>query len=159
MKKENHTLTNNIHRYFAVEFNNTAMDYFDKENKTQEDIDDMISYAHSALHHWKLFSGGKIVNVQRGEYVIAKAYTLAGNKDEALRHAMKCMEITEEHSDEMEDFDFAFANEVMALAHNVNGNEVGFKKYKALAEKTGNEIKDEEDRTIFFELFNKSFKI
>ncbi len=80
MKKENHTLINNIHRYFAAEFNNTAWDYFEKENKTKEDFDDMIGYAHSALHHWKLFSGGTIVNVQRGEYMVAKAYALAGNK-------------------------------------------------------------------------------
>jgi len=158
MKKEDHTLVNNIHRYFGVEFNNTAMNYFDKENKTSEDIDDMIGYAHSALHHWKLFSGGKIVNVQRGQYVIAKSYALAGNIAEAIQHAKRCMELTEKHSSEMKDFDFAFANEIMALAHKVNGNEREFKKYVTLAEQTGNEIKDDEDRKLYFETFNKYLK-
>jgi len=155
MKKENHTLINSIHRYFAIEFNNTAMNYFDKENRTQEDTDDMIGYAHSALHHWKLFSDGKIVNVQRGEYVIAKAYALAGNKAEALHHAKRCLELTKKYSSEMEDFDLAFANEIMSLANKINNNEDEFRKFRTLAEKSGNEIKDEEDRKVYFEIFNK----
>ncbi len=46
-------------------------------------MDNMIGYAHSSLHHWKLYSGGTIVNVQRGEYMIAKAYALTDKKDES----------------------------------------------------------------------------
>ena len=108
MEKEKHILINSIHRFFGVEFNNTAFDYFDKENRTPEETDDMIGYAHSSLHHWKLFSGGTIANVQRGEYMVAKAYALAGKKEEALSHAKKCLELTEKHPEEMKDFDFAF---------------------------------------------------
>jgi hypothetical protein len=155
MDKEKHILINHIHRYFGVEFHNTGWEYIEKENKTDEDISDMINYAHSSLHHWKLFSGGKMVNVQRGEYMIAKAYAVAGNKTEALAHAKRCLELTEKHKEEMEDFDFAFANEVMAIAHNLSGNKEEFQKYRGLAEKKGNEIKDEEDRKIFFDEFNK----
>ncbi|MDQ3020546.1 MAG: hypothetical protein M3R36_08250 [Bacteroidota bacterium] len=158
MKKETHTLINNIHRCFAVEFNNTAMDYFERENRTQEDIDDMIGYAHSALHHWKIFSGGTNANVQRGEYVIAKAYGLAGNKAEAISHAKRCFELTEKHPEEMKDFDFVFANEIMAFVNKSEGNEVEFKKYRAKAEKSGNEIRDEEDREFYFDVFNKYIK-
>ena len=118
----------------------------------------MIRYAHSSLHHWKLFSGGTIVNVQRGEYMVAKAYCLAGNKTEAMSHAQKCLEITEKHSDEMKDFDYAFANEAMAMTHHLNGNKEEFERYKALAEEKGNEIKDEGDRKFYFEEFNKYLK-
>lgn len=155
MKKEKHILINNIHRYFGVLFNNTAHVYFDKKNRTQEDIEDMINYAHSALHHWKLFSGGTNANVHRGEYMIAKAYALAGNKAESLRHAKKCIELTKKFPDEMKDFDFAFANEVMAMAHHLNGNKKEFKKYKDLAEKKGNEIKDKGDRKVYFDELKK----
>lgn len=155
MEKEKHILINNIHKYFGADFHNTAWTYIEKENKTKEDIEDMIGYVHSSLLHWKLFSGGTIVNVQRGEYMVAKAYTVAGNKTEALAHAKRCQELTETHAGKMEDFDFAFANEVMAAAHKLSGNKEEFQKYKDLAEKTGNEIKDEEDRKIFFNEFNK----
>lgn len=158
MEKEKHTLTNSIHRYFGVEFNNTAFVYFDKQNKTEEEIDDMIGYAHSSLHHWKLFSGGTVVNVQRGEYMVAKAYALAGNKTESLSHAKRCLDLSEKHSGEMKDFDFAFANEVMAMAQKLNGNNEEFLKHRTMAEKLGNEIKDEEDRIFYFEEFNKYIK-
>jgi hypothetical protein len=158
MEKEKHVLVNSIHRYFGVEFNNTAFKYFDKENKTPDEIEDMIGFAHSSLHHWKLFSGGTIVNVQRGEYMVAKAYALAGNKYEALAHAKKCIELTEKYSGEMKDFDFAFANEVMALAQKINGNNEGYLKYRTIAENLGNEIEDEEDREFYFREFNKYIK-
>ena len=155
MEKEKHILINNIHRYFGVEFHNSAHKFFDKKNKTKEDIDDMIGYAHSSLHHWKIYSGGTIVNVQRGEYTIAKAYALAGNKTEALSHAKRCLELTEKHSNEMKDFDFAFAHEVTAIAQKLNGNNEEFLKHRTMAENLGNEIKDEEDRIFYFEEFNK----
>ena len=158
MEKEKHTLINSIHRYFGVEFNNTTFDYFNKQNKTPEDIDDMIGYAQSSLHHWKLYSGGTVVNVQRGEYMVAKAYALAGNKTESLSHAKRCLELTERYSGEMKDFDFAFANEVMAMAQKLNGNNEEFLKHRAVAEIFGNEIKDEEDRIFYFEEFNKYIK-
>ncbi len=155
MNKEKHILINNIHRYFGVEFNNTAWKYFEKENKTKEDIEDMVDYAHSSLLHWKLFSGGTIANVQRGEYMVAKANALAGNQTEALNHAKRCLELTGKNAHEMEDFDFAFANEIMAMANNLSGNKNEFQKYKALAEKSGNEIKDEEDKKVFFDILKK----
>jgi len=155
MKKEKHTLINSIHRHFGVEFNNTAFDYFDKQNKTAEEIDDMIGYAHSSLHHWRLFSGGTVVNVQRGEYMVAKAYALAGNKTESLSHAKRCLELTEKNSGEMKDFDFAFAHEVMAMAQKLNGSCEEFLKHRAMAENLGNDIKDEEDRIFYFNEFNK----
>lgn len=156
MEKEKHILINNIHRYFGVEFNNNAWEYFEKENKTQEDVEDMIRYAHSSLHHWKLFSGGTIANVQRGKYMVAKAYALAGNKPEALVHAKECLELTEKNPDKMEDFDFAFAYEIMALAQFINGNMNEFQRYKTLSENSVNEIKDEEDRKIFTDELNKT---
>lgn len=158
MKKEKHILINNIHRYFGVEFHNTSWKYFENENRTEEDTDDMINYVHSSLHHWKLFSGGKIVNVQRGEYMIAKAYAIAGNKQEALTHAKKCLEITKKNSKEMEDFDFMFAYEIMAFAEFINGNKTEFKKYKHLTEKSIDEVKDKRDREICIKEFDTTLK-
>lgn len=155
MKKEKHILISNIHRYFGVEFNNTTHRYFDKKNRTPEETEEMISYAHSALHHWKLYSGGTLANVLRGEYMVAKAYALAGKKEEALVHANKCLQLAKDYPEELKDFDFAFANEVMALACKINKDSAGFKKYKALAEKSGNEITGKGDRNVFFKGFKK----
>lgn len=158
MKKEKNVLINNIHRYFGVEFNNIVFDYFEKEKRTQEENDEMIGYAHGSLVHWKLYSGGVIVNEQRGEYMVAKAYTLAGRKAESLFHAKKCLKITNDNPGEMKDFDFAFANEVMAIAQKLNGDKENYKKYKTLALKYTDEIKEKGDRDICISDFKKSLK-
>lgn len=158
MKKEKQILINHIHRYFGVEFNNTAWKYFDKKSVAGKDVDDMINYAHSSLHHWKLFSGGKTVNEQRGEYMIAKAYCIAGNKQEALYHAKKCLDITKKYSKEMEDFDFTFAFEIMAYANYISGNLKEFGKYKSLAEESIKNVKDKTDRDICIKELNRTLK-
>lgn len=155
MKKEKHILISNIHRYFGVEFNNTTHKYFDKKNRTSEETEDMIGYAHSALHHWKLYSGGTVANILRGEYMVAKAYALAGKKEESIVHAKKCLLLTKDFPEELKDFDFAFANEVMALACKVNKDKVNLKKYKTLTEKYINEIKVKGDRDVCRKEFEK----
>ncbi|MBL8008198.1 MAG: hypothetical protein JNJ56_11760 [Ignavibacteria bacterium] len=157
MKKEKNTLVNQIHRYFGCEFNNSLWDYFDKKDRTDEENDDMIGIAFSALTHWKIYSGGTAANVQRGEYMIAKAFYKAGNRKESMIHAEKCLKISEEFKSEMKDFDFAFANEIMALAHDLNGNKSGFEKFKEIARKKGEEIQEEGDRRVYFVEFKKSF--
>lgn len=157
MKKETHPLANQIHRYFGVYFNNSLWNYFDKKKRTDEENDDMIGMAFSALTHWKIFKGGTIVNVQRGEYMVAKAFYKAGNKTEALRHAEICLKLTLKHSSEMKDFDFAFAYEIMAAVKKMYGNIKDFKKYKDLAEKYGNEIADKDDKRVYFVEFYRTF--
>ncbi len=158
MKKEKHILINNIHRYFGVEFNTTVFEYFDMNKRAEEETNDMINNAHSSLLHWKLYSGGTIVNVQRGEYMIAKAYVLAGNKTESMSHAKKCFQLTKDNPNEMKNFDFAFANEVMALAYRLNGDKENYNKHKTLALKITDGIKDKGDKAKCIKDFKKSFR-
>jgi hypothetical protein len=94
------------------------------------------------------------VNHQRGEWQIARVYTVLGLADMALRHANRCMELTHQHANEMADFDWAFAYECVARANAVAGNRVEAIKHIGLAQKAGEAIKDEEDRKVFFDGFN-----
>jgi len=69
-------------------------------------------------------------------------------------HANRCLELTEEHSSEMEDFDKAFAYEAVARANAVAGNRDEALKYIELAEKAGEAIADEQSKEIFVGDFN-----
>lgn len=149
MKKETHPLANQIHRYFGVAFNNQVWAYIEKKDRTEAETLEMIDLAHSSLVHWKLYEKSTIVNVQRGEYMIAKAYFCAGQAENALNYAERCLAITKDNQEEMADFDLAYAYEIMAKAHKLNNNTKEAKTFFDLAEKAANELKGEKDKEIF----------
>ena len=65
-------------------------------------------------------------------------------------HNIMILPMTEEHLDEMEKFDLAFAYECMARAHALTGNVVEAQLYLKTAQQAGEEIPEKEDRDLFF---------
>ena len=107
----------------------------------------MVHAAHGSCMHW--LQAGTPTHHQRGEWLIARVYSVLGYAEDALRHAMKCMELTKEHPDMMQDFDWAYAYEAVARAAALAGKTEKAKKYQALALKAGEAISDEESKKIF----------
>ncbi len=140
------------HRYFAIRFNNMTWELLDKMERTREEDECMLYSAFASCRHWLAVGTG--VHHQRGEWLIARVYTVLGLGEAAVRHANRCLELTEQHADEMEDFDGAFAFEAVARAHAIAGNQGEALKYIALAERAGEAIAGEEDRKIFWGDFN-----
>lgn len=151
MEQETHSFANTTHRYFGMEFNNRLWGYFGKENKTEEDYEDMKQLAYASLLHWKIYNKSTMVNVQRGFYMIAKAFCYCNEKGNALKYAQKCFDTAEKHEKDMADFDFAYANEIMYRAHELNGNNNESIRFKQVAEKLGNAIEKEKDKKYFLE--------
>ena len=137
MTQEKQFTQDQAHRFFAVEFNNAIFGLAEKETLTDEEKQNIIQLGHAALLHWQKFSGAKIVNTQRGLYMIAKAYVAAGEKEHALKYANLCYKITFENESEMADFDFGYAYEMKARTAAMLGNKADFESYyaKALAQK------------------------
>ncbi|MCP4422872.1 MAG: hypothetical protein GY803_00105, partial [Chloroflexi bacterium] len=107
--------------------------------------------AHASCYHW--LQAGTGLHHQRSEWMIARVYTVLGNAPAALRHAARCLELTQEYAELMVDFDFAFAYECIARANAISGNRDKALHYAQLAEKAGQTIVDEEDRQIFMDDF------
>ncbi|MEK7433378.1 MAG: hypothetical protein AABZ74_09625 [Cyanobacteriota bacterium] len=154
MSEEKKYTIQEANQFFAIEHNNNIWSLLSKKEKTEDDNNEIINLAHSSLLHWSKSPKCKIVNLQRGEYMISIAYTNANRAESALYHAKKCMKITEENREEMEDFDIAYAFLGMAKALNLSENEIISRKeeadkYLEEAKKLGEKIKDEEDKNIF----------
>jgi hypothetical protein len=135
------------HRHFAIKFNGMAWDLLDKAERTLEEEERMLYSAFASCRHW--LEAGTSVHHQRGEWLIARVYSVLGLGEAAVRHANRCLDLTERHSDEMEDFDRAFAYEAAARAHAIAGNREEALRYIALAEKAGAAVADEENKKIF----------
>jgi hypothetical protein len=138
--------------HFAKGFNGKTWGLLDKQDRTQEENDLLVDYAHASLAHWH--AAGTGVHLQRGVWMLARVYTVLGNAQMAAQYAQRCLELTKQHKDLLSDFDFAFAYECMARAQALAGNLDEAQKHVALAQKAGDAIKDEEDRQIFFDEFN-----
>jgi len=140
------------HYLFATDFHTRTWNLLDKPTRTRDEDERMLDYAHASLAHWRVT--GTAVKHERGEWMLARVYAVLGEVEPALRHAQRCMELLEAHKQEMEDFDFAFAPEALARAHAIAGNTAYALKYIDQAQKAGEAIRQEDDRSIFFQEFN-----
>jgi tetratricopeptide (TPR) repeat protein len=151
MADENRFTEAEAQRHFAVKLNNQVWELLEKPNRSREEDEVMVLAAHASCYHW--LQVGTAVHHQRGEWLIARVYTVLGQSTEALRHAIHCLELTQQHADLMADFDVAFAYESVARANAIAGNRDKALTYARLAEQAGQAIVDEEDRRIFLDDF------
>jgi hypothetical protein len=135
------------HRYFAIKFNGMTWDLLGKKQRTPEEDERMLYSAFASCRHW--LEAGTGVHHQRGEWMISRVYAVLGLGEAAMRHAQRCLELTEQYADEMEDFDRAYAYEAMARANALAGSREEALRYIGLAEGAGQTIANEENKAIF----------
>lgn len=143
------------HEKFAKDSFNKTWDLLDKKNRNIEEDNEMVHNVHTSRYHWGVLVAndkGTPINLQRGEWQIARVYTVLERKEPALHHAKLCLDLTKEHN--IGDFDLAFAYEAMARASALAGKKNDFEKYFKLAEEVGNKIKKKDDKDYFFEDLN-----
>lgn len=139
------------HLQFAKQANGRVWQLLNKQDRTPQEAEEMLHAAHASLFHW--LQAGTGVNHQRGEWMISRVHAVLGNGPEALRHAKRCAELTEEHAGLMLDFDKAFFLEALARAQALLGNSEEAARHIDLAQQAGDAIADDEDRKIFLEDF------
>ncbi len=84
----------------------------EQDERSPEDVDDMIAAAHASLYHW--MQCGTAVNIVRGHWQIARMYAVLKWGTESMRHAQRCLDVCQANA--IGDFDLAYAFEAMARA-------------------------------------------
>lgn len=143
-EKEAKLTMEEFHKKIAVETNNQIWPVLDAENPTEAELEKALHMAYASRYHWSEI--GTAVNAVRAEYMIARVYSAMKRGEPALFHARRCLDIAKES--DIEDWDLAFAYEVMARAYSVAGNKTECKKYHELAQNAINEVKGPEDKKI-----------
>jgi hypothetical protein len=139
------------HRWFAIECNNRSWDLAARPDRSTEEDRELLLGAHAAAYHWSKV--GKPINDMRAELLLAHAHALLGHGDLALGYARRCLEFCE--TQECEDWDLAFAHSHMALAAAALGDPELHSKHYIRAEELGSAIRDEEDRKVFLQEFER----
>jgi tetratricopeptide (TPR) repeat protein len=135
------------HVQFAKQANSEVWAYLEKEKRTAKEEQAMLNAAHASLYHWAKV--GTVVNRQRGEWMLSRAYTVLGQAEPAVRHAQRCLELTEANMDDMAVFDKGYACEAMARSLALAGMKDQAREYLAQAKLVADTIDDEEDRKWF----------
>ena len=135
-----------LHRKFAVDCFNGAWDLLDKADRTPAEDAQMIHMAHASRYHWGVI--GTPLEFERGDWQIARVYSVVGEADNALKFAQSCLHACIEN--QIGDFDLAFAYEAAARAYAVAGNTKMRDKHLDLAKEAGEAITKKEDRDYFF---------
>jgi hypothetical protein len=136
---------------FAKKINGRVWELLEKPDRSRVEDWEMLHASHASLYHWLQVGTG--LHHQRGEWLVSRVQTVLGNGDEVIQYSNRCLELTKDYSDLMEDFDFAFAYEAAARANVLAGNIEEAKKFIGLARSAGEAIKNDEDRTIFLKEF------
>jgi len=140
------------HRVFARQTNGRVWELLEKRDRTPAEEREMLTAAYASLFHW--LHAGTVVHEQRGEWLIARVHLELSHQGEALRHARRCKDLTEADQEAMEDFDVAFAEEVMARVDSLRGETEPAREALKRALAAGQAIQDAEDRQIFFDTLN-----
>ncbi len=138
--------TEELHKKLAAEFFNQTWTLLDKEDRTGDETAEMIGAAHASLAHWRKV--GTPLHFARGEWQVARAYTVAGRPASALYHAERCLKLTNDNK--LGGFDLAFAMEGMARAFALAERWQKRNEYFELAKNAGESIEGDEDRSYFF---------
>ena len=147
MIDEKRLTLDDAHRHFAQATNGRVWELLQKPDRSPAENDEMLYAAHACAYHWKF--AGTAVHRQRGEWLISHVHVVLGHGKEALRHAQRCFELTESNRELMQDFDIAYAFEGMARAQALLGDHKMAEEFLVLAQQFGNNIANDEDRSIF----------
>ncbi len=156
MIPKQHTLDFSVNRYFGVHFNQEVWKMLDKPSITVEEGYQLIDLAHASNHHWRL--SGTAINQQRGAYLIARVFLALGSPDAALIYANRCWNITQQNPEGIKDFDYAYAEEMMWKCELAEGNTEKAEKHKLKARSLGDAITGQEDKKIFNQDFETTYK-
>ena len=144
-----------VHEKVAKDCFNKTWDLLEKKARTAEEDTEMIHTVHASRYHWGVLVAnerGTALNLQRGEWQIARVYTVLEREEPALYHANLCLKLTNDNN--IGDFDLAFAHETVARASALAGNKKDYEAHLKLAKEAGAKIKDEGDREYFFDDLN-----
>lgn len=136
------------HRRLGVELFNFTWTLIEKPDRSAAEIDQMIHAAHASRHHWSV--AGTNANLGRGEWQIARVYSVLGRAEPARWHAARCLAYAEAAvgAGEADDWDLAAAYEGLARAEAVAGDATKSALWRARAIEALGAIADSADREI-----------
>ncbi len=137
-----------VHRRLGIDLFNYTWTLIEKADRTPAEVDEMIHAAHASRYHWS--KAGTTANLARGEWQVARVYSVLGRAEPAQWHAARCLAYVEAATaaGEADDWDAAGAYESMARAAAVAGESAAATEWRDRARAALGDIKNPADREL-----------
>ncbi|HEX5406113.1 MAG TPA: hypothetical protein VFX16_27880 [Pseudonocardiaceae bacterium] len=133
-------------RPIAARLFNETWRLLEQSDRSRDDDDRMIHTAHASRYHWGEVATATPANLARGEWQIARVYSVLGRAEPARHHASRVLDICTEHG--LGDFDLAFAFEALARAAAVAGDSASARSWTDKALAAAEAISEAADREL-----------
>ncbi|MBN1356024.1 hypothetical protein JXA40_07110 [bacterium] len=135
-----------MHQYMSVESFNRCWTLIDKQDRTPEDIENMVLLAHVSLWHWKQRTDCTSQNLSVGYWQVSRVCALAGDIANARQYGEKCREVSERNN--LPPFYFGYAYEALARAERTNHDTGKAKQWLSQARSQLEKVKDPESQKL-----------
>lgn len=120
-----------VHRPLGIACHNMAWTLHDRgTTRSAEDTAAMLEFAAGSRLHWS--KAGTWLEIERGDYDLARCHLAAGQLDVALNHAAQCLATCTEN--DAPPYEHFFAHEALARAQNARGDAAACARNVAAAE-------------------------
>jgi len=120
-----------VHRPLGVACHNMAWTLHDRgDARSNEDTAAMLECAAGSKQHWA--QAGTWVEVERGDYDLARCHLSAGQLDQALSHAAQCLATCAQY--DAPPYELFFAHEALALVHSARGDDAAVARHVGAAQ-------------------------
>jgi hypothetical protein len=126
-------------------FNETWL-LLEREDRDQQDDDQMIHTAHASRYHWGQAPGVTPAHLARGEWQISRVYAVLGRAEPAIYHAQRVVDICQANG--IGDWDLAFGYEALARAFAVASDAEAARAFTDRALAAAETIAEDEDRDL-----------
>ena len=145
MSGDNSGMTADQKKSMATSLFNATWDLLDKDDRTEEDDNQMVHAAHASRFFWGEI--GTPLEHARGEWQISRVYSTLKRSEPAIHHAHSSLKLCEANG--ITDFDLAFAYEALARAYSVAGDGKMSHSFAEKARTAAEQIEDEGNRDYF----------
>jgi len=135
------------HKYFSAACFNKAWELVEKEDRTQEEDEEMIQLSLASTWHWSQREDHSSTKQSISFWQISRVYAILGETENARKYGQLCLNVS--MRDEVRSFYLAYAYETMARGEGIAGNREKMLDYVRKSRKIIERvIKDEEKKMI-----------
>jgi hypothetical protein len=132
------------HRWFAATCFNAAWNFIDKPERTPDEDERMLALAHASLWHWTQRDDCTARNLSIGHWQLSRVHALAGEVENARKHARRCLAVTPEE----DAFCLGYGHEAAARAEALAGNATAADEHLTAARELLESVTEEGERAM-----------
>jgi len=134
------------HHHFAAACFNRAWDFIDKQDRTHDEIDQMLAASQASFYHWMQFEGHTDENLSIAYWQLSRVHALAGDGPRARRYGEQALAVAERAA--LGAFHLGYGHEALARAALTSGDKEAAARHKQLAAGQAEQVFDAESKKL-----------